>query len=128
MGLLPFWDPGARFFLLRGNLLVEQIARGPADGHVLVDTGSSAFVPLLHYLMTNDVPAVLSQVGHHLVVHTVVTGGEALTSTETATTDIDAIDDFICQDCTDWCGLGVIDLLAAALDLPEPDRGHAAHV
>ena len=40
----------------------------------------------------------------------------------TGTTDIDAIDDFICQHCTDWCGLGVIDLLAAALDLPEPDR------
>jgi hypothetical protein len=31
-------------------------------------------------------------------------------------------DDFICQHCTDWCGLGVIDLLATALDLPEPDR------
>jgi hypothetical protein len=40
----------------------------------------------------------------------------------TGTTDIDAIDDFICQHCTDWCGLGVIDLLATALDLPEPDR------
>ena len=40
----------------------------------------------------------------------------------TGMTDIDAIDDFICQHCTDWCGLGVIDLLAAALDLPEPDR------
>ena len=40
----------------------------------------------------------------------------------TGTTDIDAIDDFICQHCTDWCGLGVIDLLAAAVDLPEPDR------
>ena len=40
----------------------------------------------------------------------------------TGTTDIDAIDDFICQRCTDWCGLGVIDLLASALELPEPDR------
>jgi Protein of unknown function (DUF3843) len=40
----------------------------------------------------------------------------------TGKTDIDAIDDFICQHCTDWCGLGVIDLLAAALDLQEPDR------
>ena len=40
----------------------------------------------------------------------------------TGTTDINVIDDFICQHCTDWCGLGVIDLLAAALDLPEPDR------
>ena len=35
----------------------------------------------------------------------------------TGTTDVNAIDDFICQHCTDWCGLGVIDLLAAALDL-----------
>jgi len=40
----------------------------------------------------------------------------------TGTTDVNTIDDFICQHCTDWCGLGVIDLLAAALDLPEPDR------
>jgi hypothetical protein len=40
----------------------------------------------------------------------------------TGTTDVNAIDDFICQHCTDWCGLGVIDLLAAALDLSEPDR------
>jgi hypothetical protein len=40
----------------------------------------------------------------------------------TGTTDFNAIDEFICQHCTDWCGLGVIDLLAAALDLSEPDR------
>jgi len=37
-------------------------------------------------------------------------------------TDVGATDDFICQHCTDWCGLGVIDLLAGALDLPEADR------
>jgi hypothetical protein len=36
--------------------------------------------------------------------------------------DIETLDDFICQHCTDWCGLGVIDLVAGALDLPEPDR------
>jgi hypothetical protein len=45
-----------------------------------------------------------------------------LQQSATGTTDINVIDDFICQHCTDWCGLGVIDLLAAALDLPEPDR------
>ena len=36
--------------------------------------------------------------------------------------DIDTIDDFICQHCTDWCGLGVIDVLAGVLDLPKGER------
>jgi len=36
---------------------------------------------------------------------------------KTGTTDVNAIDDFICQHCTDWCGLGLIDLFAAALGL-----------
>ncbi len=36
--------------------------------------------------------------------------------------DIDTTDDFVCQHCTDWCGMGVIDLLAGALDLPKADR------
>ena len=36
--------------------------------------------------------------------------------------DIEAIDDFICQQCTDWCGLGVIDLAAGALKISGQDR------
>ena len=48
---------------------------------MIVDTGSSSFVALVHYLVSNDVPAVLSQTGHELVVHTVVTGGQALLDT-----------------------------------------------
>jgi hypothetical protein len=36
--------------------------------------------------------------------------------------DVDTTDDFVCQHCTDWCGMGVIDLLAGALDLPDADR------
>jgi len=46
-----------------------------------VDTGSSAFVPLLHYVVSNEVPAVLAQGGHELVIHTVVIGGHALLDT-----------------------------------------------
>jgi hypothetical protein len=53
----------------------------PAESHVIVDTGSSAFVPLLHYVLSNEVQAILSQGGHQLVVHTVVTGGQALLDT-----------------------------------------------
>jgi hypothetical protein len=33
---------------------VEQIAGHPADTHIIVDTGSSAFVPLVHYVVTNE--------------------------------------------------------------------------
>jgi len=32
-------------------------------------------------------------------------------------------DDFVCQECTPWSGLGAIDILAQALDLGEKDRG-----
>lgn len=58
--------------------LVEQIAGHPADAHIIVDTGSTAFAPLVHYVVTNEVPSILSQGGHQLVVHTIVTGGQAL--------------------------------------------------
>ena len=33
------------------------------------------------------------------------------------------VDDFVCQECTCWSGLGVIDILAGALDVSEDDRG-----
>lgn len=35
---------------------------------------------------------------------------------------IPATDDFLCQQCTGWSGLGVIDVLAGVLDLPDEDR------
>src|SRR5580700_4790154 len=74
-------DKGRRIDPRRFDDLVEQIASQPAESHVIVDTGSSAFVPLLHYVVSNEVPTVLSQGGHELVVHTVVTGGQALLDT-----------------------------------------------
>lgn len=36
--------------------------------------------------------------------------------------EIGKIDDFVCQQCTEWSGLGAVDVLAAALDLPDADR------
>lgn len=36
--------------------------------------------------------------------------------------DIGHTDDFVCQHCTPWSGLGVIDILAGALDLCEEER------
>lgn len=59
--------------------LVELIA--PAETPVIIDNGASSFVPLSSYLISNEVPGLLQQMGHDLVVHTVVTGGQAFLDT-----------------------------------------------
>ena len=61
------------------DALVELIAT--SQGDVIIDNGASSFVPLSHYLISNQVPALLHEMGHELVVHTVVTGGQALLDT-----------------------------------------------
>lgn len=61
------------------DALVEQIATSESD--VIIDNGASSFVPLSSYLISNQVPALLQDMGHELVVHTVVTGGQALLDT-----------------------------------------------
>ncbi len=38
--------------------------------------------------------------------------------------DIATMDDFLCQECTQWSGLGALDLLAGVLDLPPERRAH----
>ena len=63
----------------RFDHLVEQIAR--TKEAVIVDNGASSFVPLSAYFITNHVPALLQGMGHQLVVHTVITGGQALLDT-----------------------------------------------
>ena len=61
------------------DALVEMIAS--AEGDVIIDNGASSFVPLSHYLISNQVPALLGEMGRELVIHTVVTGGQALLDT-----------------------------------------------
>jgi CobQ/CobB/MinD/ParA family nucleotide binding protein len=61
------------------DVLVEQVAAAEVD--VVIDNGASSFVPLSHYLISNQVPALLRDMGHELVVHTVITGGQALQDT-----------------------------------------------
>jgi len=61
------------------DTLVELIA--PSRNDVIIDNGASSFVPLSHYLISNQVPALLHDMGHELVVHTVITGSQALLDT-----------------------------------------------
>lgn len=61
------------------DTLIEMIAA--AKGDVIVDNGASSFVPLSHFLISNQVPALLGEMGRELVIHTIVTGGQALLDT-----------------------------------------------
>jgi hypothetical protein len=59
--------------------LIEMIATAKDD--VIIDNGASSFVPLSHFLISNQVPALLMSMGHELIIHTVITGGQALLDT-----------------------------------------------
>lgn len=59
--------------------LIELLAATETD--VVIDNGASSFVPLSHYLISNHVPALLQEMGHTMVVHTIITGGQALPDT-----------------------------------------------
>lgn len=61
------------------DALVEMVAAAERD--IIIDNGASSFVPLSHYLISNQVPSLLQEMGHDLVVHTIVTGGQALVDT-----------------------------------------------
>ncbi len=68
--------------------LIEQIAKAKDKDEVIIDNGASSFVPLSAYVLTHHVPALLRDLGHQLIVHTVVTGGQALLDTLTGLTQL----------------------------------------
>jgi CobQ/CobB/MinD/ParA nucleotide binding domain len=60
--------------------LVEMIA-GSDGKDIVVDNGAASFVPLSHYLIGHEITDLLNDMGHEVVIHTVVTGGQALLDT-----------------------------------------------
>lgn len=63
------------------DTLIEKIATSDQD--IIIDNGASSFVPLSHYIISNQVPTLLQGMGHELIVHSVITGGQALFDTIT---------------------------------------------
>ncbi|MFT2112496.1 ArsA-related P-loop ATPase [Marinomonas sp. 2405UD68-3] len=61
------------------DTLIEMIATSEDD--VIIDNGASSFVPLTHYLISNEVPALLQEMGHEVVLHTVIAGSSSLLDT-----------------------------------------------
>jgi hypothetical protein len=56
------------------DVLANEILE--ASGQIVVlDTGSSNFIPLVGYLRSNNVLRVFSELGRHVVIHSVLVGG-----------------------------------------------------
>lgn len=60
--------------------LIEIIA-STKDNDLIIDNGASSFVPLSHYIISNDIPTLIKDMGHELIIHTIVVGGQSLLDT-----------------------------------------------
>jgi hypothetical protein len=63
----------------RFDCLVENILA--SDESFIVDNGASTFIPLWHYMLENAVIPLLRESNRRLLIHTVITGGQALADT-----------------------------------------------
>lgn len=59
--------------------VMEQVVSGSGD--FVIDNGAASFIPLSFYILENDAINVLTANGKRVVIHTVVTGGQAIRDT-----------------------------------------------
>lgn len=79
-----------RVELMKGNKidagqfdhLMELIVSNP-DDDIVIDNGASSFIPLSGYLVENDAVSILQSMGHEVVIHPVITGGQSMVDTLT---------------------------------------------
>lgn len=51
------------------------------DSHFVIDNGAASFIPLSYYIAENDAINLIAQHGKQVVIHTVITGGQAMRDT-----------------------------------------------
>lgn len=51
------------------------------DKTAVIDNGASSFVPLTHYIIENKLFDFLHDMGHEIIIHTIVTGGQGMADT-----------------------------------------------
>ncbi len=61
--------------------LIEYICEAEEEAHIVVDNGASSFIPLINYLVENNVLDLLKSLGHSICLHSIITGGQALNDT-----------------------------------------------
>lgn len=59
--------------------LIEQVVE--EDSNFVVDNGAATFIPLSFYIAENDAINVIAKSGKQVVIHTVITGGQAIRDT-----------------------------------------------
>ncbi|CDG90609.1 conjugal transfer protein TraL [Xenorhabdus bovienii] len=59
--------------------LIEQIVE--EDTNFVIDNGAASFIPLSYYIAENDAMNLIGENGKQVVIHTVITGGQALRDT-----------------------------------------------
>lgn len=62
------------------GLMEDLCALGETDS-AIIDNGASSFIPFAEYLLTNSASNLLTEMGHNLIVNTVITGGDAMGDT-----------------------------------------------
>jgi hypothetical protein len=70
---------GTRVNERKFDAMMELIMQ--TDSHFVVDNGASSFIPLSNYLVENSAIEMLTESGKVVVIHAVVTGGQAMLDT-----------------------------------------------
>jgi hypothetical protein len=63
--------------------MMELLFNAAPDQHIVIDNGASNFIALLGYIKENDGFTLLQEQGHKVLLHTLVTGGQAMQDTLT---------------------------------------------
>ncbi len=61
--------------------LVELVMNAEDDSIFIVDSGASTFVPLCSWMLENDAVSFFKEAGVELILHSVLTGGQAMGDT-----------------------------------------------
>ena len=61
--------------------LMEKILVASEDAIFVIDNGSSSYLPIISYMVENEVISVLKENGHKVIFHAVLTGGQAYDDT-----------------------------------------------
>ncbi|ANK24994.1 conjugal transfer protein TraL [Escherichia coli] len=59
--------------------LIEQVVE--EDTNFVIDNGAASFIPLSYYIAENDAINLIGENGKKVIIHTVITGGQALRDT-----------------------------------------------
>lgn len=61
--------------------IIDAVCEIPEEAHMVIDNGASSFVSLCGYIKESRAFDILAEEGHTVLIHALVTGGQALSDT-----------------------------------------------